>query len=363
MNASPSSSPPSLLPRRRRRHGRDEVRPPAPGRARHRPEERDERRARRGDRRREDRRRRREHRPRRGLQGRGRLRPLRHPRPRRHARPRLRGHGREGLVRRRQQPLPRRLHAARRASRRWWTRAAPAGATSPTSRTASSTAPARASSPSSTSSATACGAGSYEQDLADMEAKPTAEMALQHKGLIVGIKTAHYEGPEWAPVERAVEAGTIADVPVLVDFGANKAERPLAELVTKKLRPGDIYAHMYSGLRGELTADGHVNPGHGRGPQARRPLRGRPRRRQLRVVRRGAAGQGGLPARRDLHRPAHRQHERGHEGPAQRHEQVPRPRPLARGRDREVHPEPRPHGEARGPGAPVGGRARRTWRC
>ena len=33
-------------------------------------------------------------------------------------------------------------------------------------------------------------------------------MALQHKGLIVGIKTAHYDGPEWAPVERAVEAGT-----------------------------------------------------------------------------------------------------------------------------------------------------------
>ena len=64
--------------------------------------------------------------------------------------------------------------------------------------------------------------GKYEQDLADMEAKPTAEMALQHKGLIVGIKTAHYEGPEWAPVERAVEAGTIADVPVLVDFGAEQ---------------------------------------------------------------------------------------------------------------------------------------------
>jgi dihydroorotase len=104
-------------------------------------------------------------------------------------------------------------------------------------------------------------APTYEQDLADMEAKPTGEMALQHKGLIVGIKTAHYEGPEWAPVERSVEAGTIANVPVLVDFGANKAERPLAELVTKKLRPGDIYAHMYSGLRGELTPEGHVNPG------------------------------------------------------------------------------------------------------
>ena len=55
-------------------------------------------------------------------------------------------------------------------------------------------------------------------------------MALRHKGLIVGIKTAHYEGPEWAPVERAVEAGTIADVPVMVDFGADRPERPLAEL-------------------------------------------------------------------------------------------------------------------------------------
>jgi dihydroorotase len=101
----------------------------------------------------------------------------------------------------------------------------------------------------------------YEQDLADMEAKPTGEAALRNKGLVVGIKTAHYEGPEWAPVERAVEAGTIAGVPVLVDFGANKAERPLAELVTRKLRPGDIYAHMYSGLRGELTPEGHTNPG------------------------------------------------------------------------------------------------------
>jgi dihydroorotase len=103
--------------------------------------------------------------------------------------------------------------------------------------------------------------GKYEQDLADMEAKPTAEMALKHKGLVVGIKTAHYEGPEWAPVERAVEAGTAANIPVMVDFGANKPERPLAELVTKKLRPGDIYTHCFSGLRGELTADGHVNPG------------------------------------------------------------------------------------------------------
>jgi dihydroorotase len=103
--------------------------------------------------------------------------------------------------------------------------------------------------------------GKFEQDLSDMEAKPTAEMALRHKGLIIGVKTAHYAGPEWAPVERAVEAGTIANIPVMVDFGINHAERPVSELVTRKLRPGDIYTHLYSGLRNELVDSGKVNPG------------------------------------------------------------------------------------------------------
>jgi dihydroorotase len=102
--------------------------------------------------------------------------------------------------------------------------------------------------------------GAYEQDLADMQAQPTADMARRFPGLVIGVKTAHYAGPEWAPVERAVEAGTMANIPVMVDFGANKAERPLSELVTKKLRPGDIYTHVYSGLRGEQDPSGHVNP-------------------------------------------------------------------------------------------------------
>jgi dihydroorotase len=100
----------------------------------------------------------------------------------------------------------------------------------------------------------------FEHELADMEAKPTAEMALKHKGLIIGVKTAHYRGPEWAPVERAVEAGTTANIPVMVDFGAGRPERPIEELLTKKLRPGDIYTHVFSGLRRELDRPGHLNP-------------------------------------------------------------------------------------------------------
>ena len=102
--------------------------------------------------------------------------------------------------------------------------------------------------------------GKFEQDLSDMEVRPTADMALANKGLIVGVKTAHFSGPEWAPVERAVEAGTIANIPVMVDFGTNRAERPLSVLVTEKLRPGDIYTHLYSGLRNEQLESGEVNP-------------------------------------------------------------------------------------------------------
>ncbi len=100
----------------------------------------------------------------------------------------------------------------------------------------------------------------YENNLADMDPQPAAEMAKRHAGLIVGIKTAHYAGPEWTPVEHAVEAGTLANIPVMVDFGANRPERPISVLLTKKLRPGDIYTHCYSGLRNELVS-GHVNPG------------------------------------------------------------------------------------------------------
>ncbi|MBV8811731.1 MAG: amidohydrolase/deacetylase family metallohydrolase [Acidobacteriaceae bacterium] len=101
----------------------------------------------------------------------------------------------------------------------------------------------------------------YEDNLADMDPQPAAEMAKRYPGLIVGIKTAHYSGPEWTPVEHAVQAGTIASIPVMVDFGANRPERPIDILLTQKLRPGDIYTHCYSGLRNELLPDGKVNPG------------------------------------------------------------------------------------------------------
>lgn len=93
--------------------------------------------------------------------------------------------------------------------------------------------------------------GRWEQDTFDMDGEATAKMALKYPNTIIGIKTAHFAGPEWIPVEQAVIAGTRAHVPVMVDFGADRPTRPLYDLLTKKLRPGDIYTHMYSGLRQE----------------------------------------------------------------------------------------------------------------
>jgi dihydroorotase len=93
--------------------------------------------------------------------------------------------------------------------------------------------------------------GEAEQNLSDMQAEPTAQMALKYPDLIVGIKSAHFNGPEWLPYEQAVKAGTQAHIPVMIDYGARRIERPLSELLERVLRPGDIYTHMYSGHRGE----------------------------------------------------------------------------------------------------------------
>ncbi len=103
-------------------------------------------------------------------------------------------------------------------------------------------------------------AGGYEQNLADMDAQAAAKQALKYPQVIVGIKTAHYDGPEWTPVEHAVQAGTLANIPVMVDFGTFRPQRPYQELVTSKLRPGDISTHMYLDDVPMLDTNGKVEP-------------------------------------------------------------------------------------------------------
>ncbi len=124
--------------------------------------------------------------------------------------------------------------------------------------------------------------GHYEQNMDDMDGEATAAMALKYPNTIVGIKTAHFAGPEWKPVEQAVIAGTKANIPVMVDFGVDHPERPLYDLLTKKLRPGDIYTHMYSGPSSR-AGSGYAGAQQGvyRGPPAGYLLRRGPGRGQL----------------------------------------------------------------------------------
>jgi len=99
-----------------------------------------------------------------------------------------------------------------------------------------------------------------EQNVADMDAKAAAQLAIANRDIIVGIKVAHYQGPDWTPVERGVEAGAIAKIPVMVDFGEFRPERPFQELVLKKLRPGDIYTHAFYAPVPMLDEQGHLLP-------------------------------------------------------------------------------------------------------
>ncbi|WP_209331405.1 amidohydrolase/deacetylase family metallohydrolase [Lunatimonas salinarum] len=94
--------------------------------------------------------------------------------------------------------------------------------------------------------------GAWEQDTTDMDAEITAQAALKYKEHVVGFKVAHYARRDWIPIDRAVQAGNIADMPVIIDFGGSLAFAPLRlrELFFERLRPGDIYTHTFAELGG-----------------------------------------------------------------------------------------------------------------
>lgn len=91
--------------------------------------------------------------------------------------------------------------------------------------------------------------GNYEMDLDDMDPKKTAEKALANKDYIVGFKHAHFLKADWTPIQRIVEAGKLADMPVMIDLGGNElpgGKILLEDLFFKLLRPGDIYTHTFT---------------------------------------------------------------------------------------------------------------------
>lgn len=85
-----------------------------------------------------------------------------------------------------------------------------------------------------------------EQDLSDMNPVMTANSIKKlYPDILVGIKAAHYWG-DFKQVDLAVEAGKMADVPVMVDFGEHEPPNSIESLFMEHLRPGDIFTHTYS---------------------------------------------------------------------------------------------------------------------
>jgi len=87
----------------------------------------------------------------------------------------------------------------------------------------------------------------FEDDVNDMDSERTAAKIAQHRAHIVGIKTAHFGGHGWTAIDRAVAAGKIASVPVMVDDKIfTNTGRTSREKLLDKMRPGDIHTHMFN---------------------------------------------------------------------------------------------------------------------
>ena len=91
--------------------------------------------------------------------------------------------------------------------------------------------------------------GGYEQNDNDTDPKMSALVARQNRDYIVGFKLAHYEGHNWTPTDKVVEAGRLAgNLPVMIDFGGSNPPLSIRDLFMEHLRPGDIFTHCFAQL-------------------------------------------------------------------------------------------------------------------
>lgn len=97
------------------------------------------------------------------------------------------------------------------------------------------------------------GMGGDESDVNDMDPRATADKILAFPDLIVGVKNAHFGGSGWVSVERAVEAGRLANKPVILDNSIlSWTGRDTRTKVLEKMRPGDIHTHFYNDRHVEI---------------------------------------------------------------------------------------------------------------
>jgi dihydroorotase len=81
-----------------------------------------------------------------------------------------------------------------------------------------------------------------QEDLADMDVNSAVETIHKYPEIIVGIKIGHYEGKEWTPFDRALEAGNRSGRPLLVE--CHLPQYSLEDQL-RKMRSGDIITHSF----------------------------------------------------------------------------------------------------------------------
>jgi len=92
----------------------------------------------------------------------------------------------------------------------------------------------------------------------DFDPEEVARLARKHSDVVVGVKSAHYQKPDWESVQSALKAGELAKLPIMVDFGYFLPQRPYWELVEAYLRPGDISTHMFRGPVPWVDSEGQL---------------------------------------------------------------------------------------------------------
>lgn len=94
-----------------------------------------------------------------------------------------------------------------------------------------------------------------EDNVADMLPDKTAEVIKANRDVIVGIKCAHFGKPGWDAIKRAIEAGRLAEVPVMIDDKIfTNSGRTSREKLLDIMRPGDMHTHMYNDRQVEVVS-------------------------------------------------------------------------------------------------------------
>ena len=102
-----------------------------------------------------------------------------------------------------------------------------------------------------------------ESNTDDMDPQAAADKVRQYPALIVGIKK-HDPGPTgFFVLKRAIEAGRLANTPVIVDDNIyTNQNRDSREKLLDIMRPGDLHTHMYNDQQMHLVDrfSGEVRP-------------------------------------------------------------------------------------------------------